>query len=384
MLRSGDRVRITAQLIDGHTDRHLWGQSYERDLRNVISLQGEVARAIANEIQVELTPQEQAHLSRTPTVNPEAYQAYLRGLNSHDLLTLDGLKKALNYFNRAIEIDPTFAAPHVGLARTYYHLSNWWLPPQESIPRAQAEVKKALALDEVSADAHALNALFRSNYEFRWATAENEYRRALDLYPGSAETQHWYGLTLMVLGRFEEAQAQLDRAREADPLTPDLQVDAIWPIFYARDYDGAISRLEGLIQAQPDLFLAHSALGEAYEQKRDWAAAIAQLEKARELGGNPWVSAALARTYAAKGDKAQALRLVNELITLSKKEYVSSYSVATVYASLRNPDQAFVWLEKGYKERCEDMTFLKIDPRIDPLRSDPRFQDLLYRMNFPP
>jgi TolB-like protein/Flp pilus assembly protein TadD len=386
VLRSGERVRITAQLIDARTDRHLWAQSYERDLRDVLSLQGEVAQAIANEIKIKVTPQEQVRLARTRSVSPEAHEAYLKGHYYCDLRTEEGLKKGIEYFQRAIEKDPRWAEAYAGLAESYGLLTSWgFMAAREAYPRAKAAALKALELDGTLAEAHAELGMVSNEYDWDWASAEKEYKRAVELNPGYAGTHKAYAEYLSEMGRHNEAIAEIKRAQELDPLSLMINTLVGYVFFHARRYDEAIAQYRRTLELSAGFYPAHLFLAGAYEQEKLYDEAMSEYQKAAALqGGGPRVAAGLARGYAAAGRRTEALKIISQLMELSKRRPVSSYGIAEAYTALGDFDQAFAWLEKAYEEHPYELCYLKVDPTNDPLRSDPRFQDLLRRMNFPP
>jgi len=385
VVRSGNRVRITAQLIGVVPERHLWARNYERDLRDVLTLQSEVAQAIANEVKIKLTPQEQARLARARPVSPEAHEAYLRGRYHWNLRTEDGLKKSLGYFQQAIEKDPAYALAYAGLADSYVILADGVMAPREAYPRGKAAAFKALEIDETLAEAHAPLGAAREAYDWDWVGAEKEYKRAIELNPGYATAHQWYAMYLSEMGRHNEAIAETKRAQELDPLSLIINVHGGYIFFFARQYDEAIAQCRRTLELNPGFYQAHVYLGWPYEQQKLYAQAISEYQKAIALEpGNPALAAELARACAAAGKRTEALKVISQLKELSKQRYVSPYLMAQIHAALGDIDQACAWLEKAYEERSGELCTLKVDPRNDPLRSAPRFQDLLRRMNFPP
>jgi TolB-like protein/DNA-binding winged helix-turn-helix (wHTH) protein len=384
--RSGNRVRITANLLHAPTDRHLWAETYESDLRDVLALQDEIASAIANQIQIKLTPQEQARLARARPVNPEAHEAYLKGCYYWNLRTEDGLKKGIDYFQQAIEKDPGYALAYAGLADSYVVLGERALTaPKEAYPRVKAAAFKALELDETLAEAHAPLGAARYEYDWDWVGAESEFKRAIELNPGYAAAHQWYAEYLSYMGRHNEAIAEIKRARELDPLS--LIINAVGGLvsFFARRYDEAIAQCRRTLELNAGFSPARDYLCRAYEQEKLYDEAISECQKGIVLGeGDPGCSGSLARVYAAAGKRPEALKIISNLRELSKQKYVSPYQIAHIYTALGDFDQAFAWLEKAYAARSMALIELKVDPRLDPLRSDPRFQDVLRRMNFPP
>jgi TolB-like protein/tRNA A-37 threonylcarbamoyl transferase component Bud32/Flp pilus assembly protein TadD len=386
VLRSGDRVRITTQLIDARTDRHLWAHSYERDMRDVLELQSEVAQAIANEIKIKVTPQEQVRLARARPVSPEAHEAYLKGRYYWNLRTQEGLKKGIEYFQQAIEKDPGCALAYVGLADSYLNLIGWDLAaPREAYPRAKAAALKALQVDETLAEAHVPLGAAGFAYDWDWAGAEKELRRAIELNPSYATAHNFYAQCLMFMGRHNEALAEIKRAQDLDPVSPIHNTVRGMVFFFARRYDEAIAECQRALELNAGFYPAHLFLAEAYEQERLHDKAISEYRKAIALQeGSTRAAAGLARGYVAAGRRTEALKIISDLRQLSKQRYVSAYGITQTYIALGDFDHAWAWLEKAFEERSFQLIWLKVDPTIDPLRSDPRFQDLLRRVNFPP
>ncbi len=385
VLRSGDRVRITAQLIGAVPERHLWARNYERDLRDVLALQGEVARAIADQIKANVTPDVQVRLARSNPVNPEAHEAYLRGRYFWSKRTEEGYKKGVGYFEQALEKDPAYALAYTGLADCYYLLATYdFLPPKEAYPRAKGAATKALELDEALAEAHTSLAAVKSEYEWDWLGAEREFKRALELSPNYATGHHWYSDHLGVMGRHEEGIAESKRAQQLDPLSLIINTVVGLRFYQARRYDEAVEQLRKTLEIDPDFAVAHSLLGHTYEQKGQWETAIAEYRKAiRASGGSSYAVPALGHAYAMAGKRDDALRILTDLNQLRKTAYVSPFAIAVIHIALGEKDQAFEWLERAYQEHAPGIVLLKVEPALDPLRSDPRFQDLLRRMNFP-
>ena len=386
VLRSGGRVRITAQLIQATTDTHLWAQSYERDLRDVLTLQSDVAQAIANEIKIKLTPQEQARLARTGPVNPEAHDAYLKGRYFWNLRTEEGLMKGTELFQQAIEKDPGYALAYAGLADSYGVLGLRALTaPKEAYPRAKAAASKALEMNETLAEAHASMGLAELEYDWDWVEAEKEFKRAIELNPSYATAHQWYAVYLSAMGRHNEALAEIKRAEDLDPLSPIISVAAGTLFFVARRYDEALAQCRSALELNAGFYLAHSCLGLVYEQEKLYEEAVSEYQKAIALEpGSPRLAAGLARAYAAAGKRTEALKIISNLRELSKQRYVSPYGIAMIYAALGDFGQTFAWLEKAYEERSVGLVEFKVSPWFDPLRSNPRFQNLFRRMNFPP
>jgi len=382
VMRSGNRVRISAELIHAHTDQHLWAETYERDLGDVLRLQSEVAQTIAQQLRVRLTPQQQARLSVAHTVSPEAYDAYLRGrfLEGCCATTLQGIEKAKKYFEEAIQKDPSFALGYVGLADCYKLLNEFrLLPPQDAYQPAKEAIRKALELNETLGEAYTTLGWLSWRHDWDWQTAEKEFKYALELNPNYAGGHVGLGIYLAWSGRRAEALAEFAKAQEADPASGSENGMAY---YHVRDYGPMVEDTRKFLAANRDSWLGHYFLGVAYEGSGRRLEAIPEYQKAVDLSeGDTDPTAALAHAYAASGRRLDAENILNDLLRQSKTAYVSPYMIATIYAGLDDKDKAFEFLEKAYQERSSDVIyFLKADLRIDTLRSDPRFQDLRRRV----
>jgi TolB-like protein/DNA-binding winged helix-turn-helix (wHTH) protein/Tfp pilus assembly protein PilF len=385
VLRSGNQVRITAQLIEAATDKHLWSQSYEGELRDTLALQNRVASAIADQIRINLTPQEQAAMKSVKAINPEAYESYLKGRYFWNKRTADGLRVALAYFNQAIEEDPKYAQAYSGLADTYALLGDWqWavMTPKEAFPKAKAAAIKALELDSGLGEAHNSLAFLLDGFDWDLDSGGKEFRRAIELNPGYATAHHWYAWHLSLLGRYDEAIAEMRKAENLDPLSLIINADLAELLVLAHSYDESIRQSRKTIEMDPNFALAHNQLAQAYLQKHMYEEAVAELQKAVELsGGSPTCIANLARAYVASGQRNEALKLLSELKKRSNPGYSNASEIAMIYASLGDRDQAMNWLEKGYQERFNPGVLLR--PGFDPLRSDARFQKLVHSIGLP-
>ena len=385
VLRSGDQVRITAQLIDAAADKHLWSQSYEGELKDTLALQNQVARAIAEQIRINLNPQEQAALKSAKVVNPEAYESYLKGRYFWNKRTPDSLKVALAYFNQATEEDPTYAQAYSGLADTYALLGDWQygvMTPKEALPKAKAAAIKALELDSTLSEAHNSLAFCFDAFDWDFAAAGKEFQRAIELNPGYATAHHWYAWHLSLLGRYDEAIEEMRKAKSLDPLSLIINADLAELLSIAHFYDESIIQSRKTIEMDPNFALAHNQLAQAYLQKHMNTEAIAELQKAVELSaGSPTCIANLARAYAVSGRTREAGKLLMDLKSHSNGGYSDAAEVSMVYAALGDRDQAMHWLEIGYEQRFNPGVLQRLG--FDPLRSDPRFQDLVRRIGFP-
>jgi TolB-like protein/DNA-binding winged helix-turn-helix (wHTH) protein/Tfp pilus assembly protein PilF len=381
VVRSGEKVRIDAQLIQAATDRHLWARSYETVLPDIVALQSQVARAIASEIQVKLTPLEQARLARARPVNPEAYEAYLRGRYSWNKFTQEGFSKAIQYFRQAIEKDPNYALAYSGLSDSYRFLGLGSSPTGDSMPKAAAAALKALEIDDTLAEAHASLAAVRYRRDWDWTGSETEFKRALELSPNYAEGHREYGVYLRMLGRFDEGLAEAKRAKEMDPLSLLMNTDVGAQFYAARQYGQAIEQLRKTLELDPNYAMTHWWLGLAYEGKGDVPRALAELEKAVSLSGrNPLYLAFLGNAYAVSGQRSQAEKILAELRERSGRVYIQPYDIALVYAGLGNKEQALIWLKKAYEERSFSVITIGTWKQFDGLRADPRFRELVRRI----
>jgi TolB-like protein/Tfp pilus assembly protein PilF len=380
VLQRGDALDIQAELVDVSSGSQLWGEDYNRKLSDASGIQQEIARDISDSLRVRLNAEEKSKLAQSNTQNPEAYQLYLKGEYFLFKLTEQDGKKAVGYFQQAIDADSSYALAYTGLATAYVAFSDTSLVPQESIPKAKEAVKTALKLDDSLAEAHRALADILFNYDWDWPSAEREYKRAIDLNPNYAEAYHQYAWPLAMSGRSSEALAQLKHAQQLDPLSLFIATDMNVPFYVARQYDLSIEQSRKAIEMEPNFYMAHYTLAVALAQKRDYAAAIAEFRRAKSLSDVPWNDAGLGYVYAASGKKQDALHVIADLKSKAKKRHISPYAIATVYAGLGDRPAAFEWLEKAYQERSPGMTWLKVEPMLDNVRSDPRYADLLHRV----
>jgi len=382
--RSGDKVEITVQLIQGPADRHLWAMSYERDLRDVLDLQREVTHSITHEIQAKLTPPEEVYLTNARSIDSAAHEDYLRGRFS---LENGDEKKSIAYFQEAIQKSPNYALAYAGLANSYISLGQPWggdLSPREVLPQAKAAATKALELDESLSEAHLALARTIQLYDWVWPSVEKEYRRALELNSNDARAHAWYAEFLQEMGRNEEALAQNRQAMTLDPLDPG-GANGLGDTFYtARQYDRAVRAFQKALELEPDYVGAHFGLGWVSEQRKMFGEAIAELQKAVNLSNRNEVPlASLGQVLGESGRKEEARKVLQELKHRSEQRYISPCLIALVQIGLGERDQAIASLEQGYADRDQWMLYLKVDPHMDPLRSDPRFRDLVRRVGFP-
>jgi serine/threonine protein kinase len=384
VLRSGGRVRIAAQLIQAATDRHLWAETYERDLRDVLALQSDVAQAIVEQIRIKLSPQEESRLRTARAVKPEAYDAYLLGRFFWNKRDRDSVLKGMGYFQQAVELDPTYALAYAGMADSYAVLgTNDWLSPREAFPKARAAALEALKIDDTAAEAHTSLALVNQQ-EWDWTGAGREFKSALALNPGYASAHQWYSLSLSLAGRHEDALREAQRAAELDPLSTIISLDMAEVLYFARRYAEARRALQRTLEVSPDFSSARYYLGLVYLHDHKFKESIAELQKAATLSPeNDRKKAALGYVYAVSGRKNDAKDVLTQLEEQSKRRYVSPYVLALICVGLGKKGEAFEWLDEAYKQRDSDLPAIRLEPMFDPLRSDPRLRELLRRINFP-
>ena len=381
--RVGDRVRITAQLIDGVTEQHLWSQTYERSLSDVLGMQSEVARAIAGEIRITLSPSERAVLTNGRVLVPEAHEAQLRGRFVLAKGNQEAINSAIGYFKKAAQLDPTYAEPLAGLADAYTALRSVYAPPHAVMPLAKAAAARALELDPNLAAAHVSMGGVLMFYEFDWVGAERELTRAIALSPNLAEAHDYYGQLLASRGRHDEAQKEGALARQLDPLSVSVLMDSGWMYYLGRQYDKTIELNLKALELDPNYWPAMRDLGLAYEKVGRFAEAVATLERARALDANPSILEMLAGAYAAWGKTAEAKKVLAVMEQRTRDAYVCPYELATVHAGLGDKEAALAKLEEGLRERADCMPWASSDPKLDSLRDDPRFKDLMRRLGIP-
>jgi TolB-like protein/DNA-binding winged helix-turn-helix (wHTH) protein/Flp pilus assembly protein TadD len=388
VMRSGNRVRITAQLLHAPTDRHLWAEAYERDLGDVLRLQNEVAQAIAQQVRAQLTPQQQARFRSAGSVNPDAYEAYLRGRYylSNQFTMLQPLNMAKSYFEESIRKDPGFALAYSGLADSYVYLAFFrQLSPEAAYGPAKEALRKALELDDSMGEAHDTLGLLSWRSEWNWNAAEREFNRAIALAPNYSCAHEDRAVYLSFIGRRAEALAEIAKSRELDPGPSSAMAESA-AYYQLRDYQSLVEASRRGVVSSPNEWTEHYNLGVGYEGTGKLLEAISEYQKAIEISnGDHDATASLAHAFAGIGRRAEAEKILHDFERKSKSGYVSPYMIATIYAGLGEKDRAFEFLERAYQERSLDISWhLKADLRIDNLRSDPRFHLLLQRVGFPP
>jgi TolB-like protein/Tfp pilus assembly protein PilF len=378
--RAGNRLRVSAQLTSAGDGLVRWSDTYEREVRDVFAVQDDITRAIVGALRVKLdTASGRAASARRGTTDLEAFDRYLRGRYAWNKRTPDGLQESIRYFEEAIRRDPTYADAYSGMADAYISLFDYEiLKPEEANPRARAAAMRAIALDSTLAEAHTSLAHVLL-HEWKWDESEAEFRRALELDPEQAATYHWYALALTSVGKLDQAVAMMQRAERLDPLSARMSADMGMAYYGARQYDRAIEQEKKTLRLEPGFATSYWIMGMAHEQKGELAEATAAYQQALKLRpGNPNYLAALARSQALAGKTGEARGVLKGL--LNSKEPVSPFFIALVYTAMGDKDDAFLWLDKAVTERSGSVRYLKIEPRLDPLRSDPRFEALLQRV----
>jgi TolB-like protein/DNA-binding winged helix-turn-helix (wHTH) protein/Tfp pilus assembly protein PilF len=382
VVRAGGQVRITAQLIDARDDTHVWAQTYDGDLRDTLTLQNRVARAIAAQIRINLNPQEQATLHHGNVVDPQAHEAYLKGRYFWNKRTGSDLQKAVDNFSRAIEREPGYAQAYSGLADTYALLGDWEygvLAPKDAFPLAKAAAIKALQLDHALGEAHTSLAFCLDGFDWDTKAADEEFRRGIEMNPGYATAHHWYAWHLSLVGRNADAIAEMKRAQNLDPLSLIINADLAELLLIAHLTDESIQQSRRTIEMDANFPLARTQLGLAYLQRGQNDDAISELHHAVRLSAGSTTSTAnLARAYAAVGRRGDAVQLLDDLKKRSNATYSNAPEIAVVYAALGDSDQAMTWLEKGFAERFNPGVLLR--PGFDSIRADARFRDLEHRV----
>jgi TolB-like protein/DNA-binding winged helix-turn-helix (wHTH) protein/tetratricopeptide (TPR) repeat protein len=379
--RAGRRVRITAQLVQIRDQTNLWSESYDRDLADVFAIQDDVASRIASSLALELLPPQRSSRVSAPTTDIVAHEEYLKGRFLWSKRTEDGLRGSLDHFQRAVAADPGYARGYVGLADSYNLLADYGaLAPADALPRARGAALRALEIDPRLAEAHASLAWTTLVYDRDIASAEQGFRRAIALNPGYASAHQWYAFCLKAAGRHEEAMREVRRAQELDPLSLIINAVVAWHHYYARQYDDAIAQARRVAALDPTFSRVHSYLGWSLLEKGEYAPALEALQKATDLFGNsPARRAEMAHALAVAGRTAEARRVLGEMTTLAQTQYVEADLIARIHVGLGDRDRAFAWLERALAEHAPKLVLLRVDPRVDSLRSDPRFADLLRR-----
>jgi len=372
-------------LIEARSDRHLWAETYERDLREVLALQDEVARDIVGHVQSRIASSARGASTSRHSVGFEAYDAYLKGRYFWNKRTRESLNQAIANFQQAIVIEPDYALAYSGLADTYDVLGSYAaIHPTEAMAKARSAARRALDIDDGLAEAHASLAVVSLDYDWDWPLAEREFRRAIELNPNYAPAHLWYAAYLAALRKPDEAKTEANLAISLDPLSPTVNSHAGWIFYQSRQYDQALLQFRKALELDPAFAPAHMGIGLVSIQWKQYAQAIAELETVRRLShDSPWALSVLAHAYAASGKRNDARKIADRLRSMSRQEYVPSYRVALIYVALGENDQAFWWLRKAYEERSDSLIYLNTDPELDDIRSDRRFAELVLRVGLP-
>ncbi len=385
VVQRGDNLTISVELDDIRYGKQLWGEQYNRKLADLLAVQSDIAREVSQRLRSQFSGEDQQKLMRGSTENSEAYQLYLKGNYYTSKFTNDGFGKGIDYFNQAIGIDPNYALAYSGLAFNYNNAGDWMTPPREAGPKAKEAAKRALAIDDTLADAHLSLATTAHWYEWDWATAEREFKRAIELNPNDPRPHGYYSWYLVLVGRTDQALAEAKRGQQLDPVSSEANLFVGSILVFTRQPDKAIEQLRNGIELDPTYWYAHDFLGRAYEQKERFPEAIAEFQRAVELekdNAENWSN--LGHAYAVSGRRAEAKKIVDQLKETSAHSYVAPYNLAAIYAGLGDKDQAFAWLDRAYADRSGFLAFyFKTDAHMDSLRSDPRFDELMRRIGLP-
>jgi eukaryotic-like serine/threonine-protein kinase len=380
----GEDLTISVELVDVRNRKLLWGEQYDRKLVDLLTTQREIATQITQKLKLKLSGADATLMTRHYAKNSEAYQLYLKGHYYASRYTKEGFNKGIEYFEQAIVKDPNLALAYSGLAFCYLNQTDWVFAPKDSVPKGRQAVENALRIDESLAEAHTMLAMIKLQYDWDWLGAEREFRRAIEINPEYALGRSFLAWHLAAMGRSDESIAEDKRALELDQLSPAVNADLGWDFYLARRYDEAIEQLRKAIDLDPNYWVSHVLLGRCYEQKNRLREAVAEFEKARQIENSiPEVVAALGHGYAVSGRRADALKIVRELEDRSKREFVPSYSIATVYLGLGMKDEALQYLAKAYDEGSYYMIHLKVEPLLDSVRNDPRFVEIVRRVGHP-
>jgi serine/threonine protein kinase/lipoprotein NlpI len=380
----GDNLSISVELVNVEDNSHLWGEEYNRKLADLLGTQTDISREIVTKLRLRLTEDEEKRLTKPAAENPEAYQLYLKGRYFAEKFTKDRVNEGIEYFHKAIDLDPNYALAYEGLSYAYFTSDDLFLSPLESMPKASEAAREALKLDDTLAEAHTDMAIVHFWYGYDWNAAEKEFRRAIELRPNYAHAHEYYGWDLISVGRAEEGIKESKRALELDPLSTEVSATHGGNFYFGHQYDPAIDQLRKTLEMDPNSWFARMFLGLSYEASGDLPRAIAECQRAREIETTiPWPSAELAHAYAVSGRKGEAEEILRQLKERSKQSYVPAYNFAEIYIGLGDKDQTMALLEKAYADRSMLLTFLKADPEFDSLHSDPRFKDLVRRVGLP-
>jgi DNA-binding winged helix-turn-helix (wHTH) protein/TolB-like protein/Tfp pilus assembly protein PilF len=382
--RRGRYVRITVQLVSVSGGTTLWAGRFDEKFTDIFAVEDSISEQVAEALILKLTSDEKRRLTRRYTEDVEAYQAYLKGRYFWNKRTEEGMRKGVECFRQAIETDPLYALAYAGLADSYNLLGIYsGSAPRETFPKAKAAAVKALEIDDALAEAHTSLAFVLQYFDWDWARAEREYRRALELNPDYATAHHWYANYLITMGRHAEAMEEMRLAQRLDPLSTIIEGNIGNHLYYTRRYDRAMEHFRKMLEMEPDFYGTHTNLGGVYEQKGMYGEAISEFEKALALDDNLPTRAWLGHAYALAGMTAAAHEVIGDLEERAQSRYISPYDIAVIYVGLGDVGRAFAWLEKAYQDRSDSLVWLAVDPRLDGIRGDPRLTDLMERVGLP-
>jgi serine/threonine protein kinase/tetratricopeptide (TPR) repeat protein len=386
VVQRGDDLEISAELVDAHDDSHIWGQQYSRKAADIFALQGDLAKDMTTMLRVRLSGGDEKRMAKSPTINPDAYQDYLKGRYWWNIRTEEGLNKSIEFFQQAIAKDSSYALAYSGLADAYGGLGAFGFGvPKDTFTKAKEAALKALEIDDSLAEAHASMGYIKTFYDWDWAGGEKEFQRAIELNPTYASGHQQYAFALAIAGRFDEAGEEAKRAMQLDPLSLVVNETPVLKLFFARQYDQAIEQERKTLELYPNFITGHIVLGMSYVYKSMYKDGIAEIQKALAVSPNDVRAlSTLGQAYALSGRKDDAHKVLDQLNHLSKQKYVEATAEASVFALLGEKDNAFQWLEKAHEQRSWFLASLRVDRAYDPLRSDPRFADLLRSMNLQP
>ncbi|OLD12229.1 MAG: hypothetical protein AUI50_07855 [Crenarchaeota archaeon 13_1_40CM_2_52_14] len=380
--KAGNKIRIAVQLADPETEEQLWSEKYDRDLEDIFAVQSEIAQKVADALEIEIKKAEKLSLGKKATDNKEAYALYLEGRHFLNTRTEEGLRKAIERFEKALEKDPQYALAYTGVADSYAVLALLeFVPPKEAFPKARTAAEKALEIDNRLAEAHTSLGVVMFQYDWDWEGAEREFKRAIELNPSYAPAHQFYGDFLKSQGRFEEALSEMSYAGALDPLSLSINTGIGHVLYLSRQYDRAIEQYRNTIKLNPNFVQARLWFGRPYLQKRMYKEAITELAQAVRMSGESTISLAmLGHANGTAGKRDEAKKILEKLTERSKHQYVPSYWISMIHVGLGDKDQAFTWLERAFQERSSWLAWARVEPRFDSLRSDKRFNSLLVEM----
>ncbi len=381
VVQRGDQLTLSLELVDVATENAIWSQRYDRNQSDLVTLQNEIARDVSSKLKLKLSRADDQKLVKTYTSNPEAYQLYLRGRYEWNKFSLDGLTRSISFFERAIQIDPNYALAYSGLADSYVNLGVDYLPPKETMPKARIAALRAISLDDSLAEAHSSLGSYMLFFDWDTSGAEQEYRKAIALDPHYANARHFYSHCLQFSGREADAIREMKTAVDLEPLSAVNNAELAWAYYLARQHDASIAQSQKTLELEPTFTYSYFVSGLAYNAKGMYPEALSSLEKGFTLTPD-WLElqGLLAYTHASAGDRKQAQAILTKALKTAEGGYINEVIVASVYAALGDNDQAIAWLERGYHARCSWMKWISIEPNLDKLRPDPRFQELVRRV----